>query len=529
MLPGHAPDGLTTKTYKIAVTRQTSTNDNLSSIIRSAGILTPFFSPTTTSYTKSVAHGVTTLTITPTASDPDASITVNGAPLSASYPSFTQSAAVPLVVGVNTIHITVKASDSTTTKTYTIKATRAVSDNANLADLTASIGPPFYFSPVTYSYALTVPHEDSVMTVIPYTAVRVSTVKVNGIPVVSGSASGPITLANGPNTISVVATALDGVTTNTYTLTVTRIGAVNSNLAGLTTTAGAISPAFTGTTASYEASVTYADSVITVTPTASDPGAAITVNGIPTASMASAPIALSVGGNDIDIKVVASDGSSSMDYQLYVTRSTSTESDPDLSFLSVIGGNLTPAFAPGIVNYTDTTANNVTGITVEFGRLYWDQDVYVNGTLISGESDEAGVSLSPGTKTISVQVFAEDGIANKTYTLNVYTPVSSDDNLSSVSLIAGGAYLTDLSPAFAAATTSYTAAVPDADSTIKVVPVVSNPTSTIKVNGTTVVSQTASLPIALAVGSTTINTQVTASDQHKRSNLHYKCKPPAAQ
>jgi len=46
-------------------------------------------------------------------------------------------------------------------------------------------------------------------------------VKVNGVNVASGTASQSISLAPGPNTITVLVTALDGVTTKTYTLSVT--------------------------------------------------------------------------------------------------------------------------------------------------------------------------------------------------------------------------------------------------------------------------------------------------------------------
>jgi hypothetical protein len=47
-------------------------------------------------------------------------------------------------------------------------------------------------------------------------------VTVNGAAVISGSASGAIALAVGPNTITTVVTAQDGTTTKTYTATVTR-------------------------------------------------------------------------------------------------------------------------------------------------------------------------------------------------------------------------------------------------------------------------------------------------------------------
>ena len=217
-----ATDGVTTQTYMLTVNRPGTSLDNLSSLKRSAGELTPVFSEVTTSYTTKVVHGVASMTITPTAVDPDAIIKINGT----TVPSGTASPEIPLAVFSNTINIVVMSSDSTATKTYTLTVTRAVSDNANLGGLTASIGPTIYFSPLTYSYAFTVPPDDSVIRITPYTAVRVSTVKVNGTSVLSGDTSGNIPLAVGSNTINVVVTALDGVTTKTYVLTVTRAGAV---------------------------------------------------------------------------------------------------------------------------------------------------------------------------------------------------------------------------------------------------------------------------------------------------------------
>jgi gliding motility-associated-like protein len=52
---------------------------------------------------------------------------------------------------------------------------------------------------------------------------------VNGTVVVSGTPSGAIALSVGSNTVTVVCTAQDGVTTKTYTVTVTRAsGSLNS-------------------------------------------------------------------------------------------------------------------------------------------------------------------------------------------------------------------------------------------------------------------------------------------------------------
>ncbi|WP_171056436.1 cadherin-like beta sandwich domain-containing protein, partial [Paenibacillus sinopodophylli] len=95
---------------------------------------------------------------------------------------------------------------------------------------------------------------------------------VNGIAVASGAASGDISLSVGSNTITTVVTAEDGITTKTYTLTVTRAAAAlssNADLGGLSLSSGTLSPLFASGTTSYTASVANGVSSITATPTVS--------------------------------------------------------------------------------------------------------------------------------------------------------------------------------------------------------------------------------------------------------------------
>src|SRR5262249_32622612 len=85
-------------------------------------------------------------------------------------------------------------------------------------------------------------------------------------------------------------------------------------------------------------------------------------------------------------------------------------------------------------------------------------------------------------------------------------PLSPDATLSNIAISDG-----TLTPSFAGATTTYTAVVPHADSTLDVTPTVHEPHATVKVNGTTVSSGSpASGP--LVVGANTINVVVTAQD-----------------
>jgi Cadherin-like beta sandwich domain len=94
---------------------------------------------------------------------------------------------------------------------------------SNLALSAGVISPSF--SPSTFAYTLSVPNATSSTTVTPTVADATATVKVNDVPVASGSASNPINLSVGPNTINTVVTTQDTIATNTYTVTVTRFAA----------------------------------------------------------------------------------------------------------------------------------------------------------------------------------------------------------------------------------------------------------------------------------------------------------------
>ncbi len=100
-------------TYTLATTL--SSDATLSNLAVSSGTLSPTFSSATTSYTDSVGNGVTSITVTPTVNQANATVTVNGTTVS----SGSASGSIPLSVGSNTVTVVVTAQD-TTTKTYTI-------------------------------------------------------------------------------------------------------------------------------------------------------------------------------------------------------------------------------------------------------------------------------------------------------------------------------------------------------------------------------------------------------------------------
>lgn len=95
-------------------------NADLIDLVPSVGILDPVFDSATISYTASVT--ASNITLTPTAAEALATITVNGDPVA----SGDASAAIPLNLGSNVISTVITAEDEATTKTYTFTVTRTV-------------------------------------------------------------------------------------------------------------------------------------------------------------------------------------------------------------------------------------------------------------------------------------------------------------------------------------------------------------------------------------------------------------------
>jgi trimeric autotransporter adhesin len=117
---------------------------------------------------------------------------------------------------------TVTFTDSTI-QDYTATVSVGASSNSNLSALSISGGTlsPAFASGTT-SYTASVVNSYRSITVTPTVADGNAIVKVNGLAVASGSATGKINLSVGNNIITVVVTAQDGTTISTYTITVTR-------------------------------------------------------------------------------------------------------------------------------------------------------------------------------------------------------------------------------------------------------------------------------------------------------------------
>lgn len=122
----------------------------------------------------------------------------------------------------------------------------------------------------------------------------------------------------------------------------------NANLSALTTSSGALSPAFSAATTNYSVNVSNATTSITVTPTRADAFASIQVNGVTVSSgMPSEAIALSIGNNPVNVVVTAQDGTVKT-YTLIITRACNTPAEPTADGDTICAGTSTNLSATGI-------------------------------------------------------------------------------------------------------------------------------------------------------------------------------------
>ena len=116
-----SPDNLMRSTYSINVIKP-SKSAYLSNLVVNGirGMINPTFNSNTFNYTANTAGGVTSVTVTPTAADNEASIKVNANVVASGQ----TSPPISLIVGQTSITTEVVAADGSDTKVYTVVVTR---------------------------------------------------------------------------------------------------------------------------------------------------------------------------------------------------------------------------------------------------------------------------------------------------------------------------------------------------------------------------------------------------------------------
>ncbi len=403
-----AEDGVSTQTYTIDVARAPSSNAAIHTLNLQGITLHETVTANVYQYTATVSNAVYATYVQAIPMDVHASIssmTVNGEP--ASNP-------IALSVGSNIIAVEIVAQDDVSRQTYTVTVTREASGNAQLGSLSINQGTMFpVFDPSSYAYHADVPYATEAVSVTASVYHDSARLKINGQLQGSGSLVW-VPLKVGNNLVKVEVVAEDGIHSANYTLTIRRAASSNADLKGLTLSEGTLSPAFAADHLTYEATVPYTVSQVTVTASVYDPNAAIKVNGLLVVSGAStAPMELAVGTNTIVVEAIAQDGMSAKSYQISVTRSPQPSSpDPDPE---------EPAPEPDRGQSTSTSDNTEwdlgsrTGLFVN--GMYMDQFAMItttheDGILFTVEADLLIAQLEQVKEQAVVRI-AVDQIADK--------------------------------------------------------------------------------------------------------------------
>ena len=314
----------------------------------------------------------------------------------------------------------------------------------------------------------------------------------------SGYLSGTPTVASSTTTYTLTGEGPTGLTGSaTFTLTVTSSAPTFTSLTPSTgLVSGGTSVTITGTNFSGSTAVTIGGtSATTLTVNSSTSVTVTTPSGTAGAK---------------DVVITTSDGSvTAANAFTYTTPST----DATLSALAISTGTLTGTCTGSSTTCSASVSNATGSITVTPTRNQGNATIGVrlgtsgSYTSVTSGSDSGSLSLNVGTNTIEILVTAQDGTTSKLYTLTVTRAGSNDSSLTALTLSTG-----TLAPTFSSGTTSYTAIVSNATSSITVTPTRNDSNATISIGGVSVTSGSASGSISLNVGENSISVLVTAQD-----------------
>ena len=373
------------------------------------GSLTPDFAPDINNYAVTVSNSVSELNINAIPENERAIVTGDGK--------------VSLNVGRNVIPIIVQAQDGSVNE-YDLIVYRSEANDATLQSLSVT-GQNFIpiFNKLTENYEMEIGSEIDELEVIAVPTDSGATVKI----------SGNKNLVSGENTIKILVTAPDKITTKTYTIKVTKSISKNNYLSDLNITDYNISPNFIKTNQGpYTINVPSTVNSINITANPEAKTSTVTGDGI---------VKLTGGKNVITVKVTAESGDT-RDYTVIVNKALS--SDSTLKDILLSDESLDPVFNPNNHEYTVTVPEELESITIT--GIVNDLNATVKGNGNYNIIDDF---------TVDIIVTAEDGNTT-TYKVNVVRDIPASSLLKSLIVKDGELY-----PGFHKLITSYTILVPN--------------------------------------------------------------------
>lgn len=468
-----AEDGVTKQNFTIHVSRLPSSEAGLSSIFFS-GMYNLSVSKDINEYPVALPSSTSSTTVMPYCVDSMASIKIDGAAVT--------SKKVELAPGARAdMTILVTAQDGSTTKTYTLHFYRDISHNADLSYISTSLGQLSpAFNSATLNYSLTIPANNTSVTVTPYKSDSGAQMKIDN----ETKTSKTVNLNPGMSMdITIEVTASDNTTVKQYTIHIARETSHNADLSGLGISGDTnytLSPVFNAATTEYNLTLSPLMSAVSFYPQ-KDITATMEING---SAVSGKQFLLDPGEKkDVSILVTAQDGSTGKTYTIHIERLVSHNAN--LKDITVSTGTLSPAFSKDIYTYDlnlPGSANGQVSITPE------PEDP----TTELPDGCAFGLNLAYiNYYTLTINTVAQDKTNKNTYTIHVIRPEWRNAELSAVNLSPGVT-----APAIKADVNEYTVTVPASVGNIMIQPILFNRAATVRINS----SDLTKIDLSLAQG-----------------------------
>ena len=250
-----------------------------------------------------------------------------------------------------------------------------------------------------------------------------------------------------------------------------------ANLSDITLSKGSLDPAFDAAVTDYTVNLDYNTGSTTVSAELASNLSVLTVDGVIGSDKT---VTLAKGASQTVVFTVTAQNGATKSYNVIINRAK--DGDTNLASLTASKGTLSPAFSASAASYTLALDKNTDSVTLEATLAVATSTLSIDGT--------AGLSktftLDNGaSKTVEFKVTADDG-AVKTYTV-VITRALKDSETSLKSLVPS---VGKLSPAFDAATTSYTLSLDKISDSVTIAAAPAVGTSNVTINGEAVTQKT---------------------------------------
>jgi len=472
-----AEDGITKKTYSVDVNHLSGVS-TLQTLVSSI-TLRPAFSPSTLTYSMTVASGVSSVRFTPRPSSSAASMmyafNTGGSTAIASEVS---TPSLTLQPGDNVCTFTVTSEDTLSVTTYTLNVYQISSDaslfSLNLDPPGSGLQPPFSSSVFAYSFRVAPTVASIELTSVVHRSpanqqwnmdrAPWSTPTSNTTQTVSG-----IPLPMGNSVLYVKVIAEDAVTSLTYVIQIRRVSgdATLPSISGNFVT----QPVYSPNTFSYDVTVPALQDVLSLsflTPSSESSIAwsrgvdsldfsSLTLTQDVAANSASGSLDVSVpiGNSTLNVRAISED---TFNQNLYIFHILRLSNDTTLVSLSL--PNLTPPFDPAIVSYDAPVRFNETSITVSACATYspW-ASFSVSSSYLNFQSPQLACHQSvtfpimDGSQRVEVVARAQDG-STRAYVINV-RQLSHDDSLRMLEVVDPSLTVTPMLPLYTAGVTDY--------------------------------------------------------------------------